>query len=190
MVAGNRDVVSGCVHDVDDGFARGHRTDRLALEMVAVVHQQHIIVLRVLFLHGVQGGISPVLVDAAVNIARIEHDQVLLHRGSGGFLRHGAAQQQRQCQQESRQFLHLFSSRKAGQRTNLPGFIGPEMLYLILQRRSVPGRRDCHSLLRPRRPGSRRCSRSAPDCPASRYPAVPCSHRTWYSRRRYSAVGS
>ena len=108
MVAGDRDVVAHSVHDVDDGFALGHGADGLTLDGVAVVHQQDVVVLAEGFLHGIHAGVGPVLVHAAVHVARKEDDEVLLQRGSGRFLREygGAGQQQGQRQQDSKQFLH------------------------------------------------------------------------------------
>ena len=107
MVAGDRDVVSDGVHDVDDGFALGHGADGLTLDGVTVVHEQDVVVLREGFLHGIQAGVRPALVDSAVDVAGEQDHEILLQRGSGRLFREGGAgQQQRQRQQDTKQFFH------------------------------------------------------------------------------------
>ena len=111
MVAGDRDIVTDGVHDIDERFAGGHRADRFALDRVAVVNEQDIIVGREAFLHRIETGIAPALADAAVDIAGVQDDQVLFQRGSRVLRESGAAaEQQTEHQQETQQFFHKFSS--------------------------------------------------------------------------------
>ena len=75
VVAGDGDLVARGVHQVDDGFALAERADRLALDGVAVVNEDHVVA------SGQQGiadllqtGVAEALVDAAVNVAGEEDD--------------------------------------------------------------------------------------------------------------------
>ena len=91
VVAGDGHVVAHGVHQADDGFACGHGADGLALDGVAVVHQQHMAGFLQRVTHGGQAGIAEALVDAAVHVAGEEHDNVL---GQAGFLGEGRASKQ------------------------------------------------------------------------------------------------
>ena len=106
MVAGNGDVISHFVHDIDNRFAAGHGAHRFALQGVTVVHQQDIIVLRKIFLCDNQAGIAPVRVNTAVNITGKQNHQRFGQCGRSSFFRPGTAQQQSQAQQQSDQFFH------------------------------------------------------------------------------------
>ena len=81
VVAGDGNVIAYAVHQGDDGVAGGHGAHRLALDGVAVVHQQHMAGLLQAVADGHQAGIAEALIDAAVDIAGEQNHQVLLHLG-------------------------------------------------------------------------------------------------------------
>ena len=115
MVAGDGRVVAHDVHDVDDGGAFGHGADGLALDGVAVIHQEHIIGLGEVFLDRVKTRVAPALVDAAVDITGEEDDQVALLRGrlSRGPDAAESDEKRRQyahCEDQRQCFFHVVSS--------------------------------------------------------------------------------
>ena len=84
VVAGDSRIVAHGVHDVNDGLAPAQKADGFALYGVAVIHQEHVIILGKLFLDGVETGKAPALVDAAVDIACKKDNQIPLLRGRLG----------------------------------------------------------------------------------------------------------
>ena len=120
MVPGDYHVVFQFVHQVQDGLAPGHGSNRFALEGVAVVHQEH----------GIAAGsqavadllhadIAETLIDAAVHVAGIEDDNIAVRSGLFGKGR-AAGQHQQYCQHQQygesallhgfhAVFLHVFS---------------------------------------------------------------------------------
>ena len=95
MVAGDGDAVAHVVHQFDQRVALGHRTDRLALDVVAVVHENDVVALGDQIVADLlQSGIAEALVDAAVDIAGIEDDDIAVFlrlRFRGSFrLRRGS----------------------------------------------------------------------------------------------------
>ena len=84
MVAGDREIVSDGVHDVDQAFALGHGADGFALDGVAVVDQEHVVILGQVFFYLIQSDIAPTAVNGAVDVAREEDRQIPLPLGGMG----------------------------------------------------------------------------------------------------------
>ena len=106
MVARNGDVVAHSVHQLHIGAAGGHRTNRFALNGVAIVNQQHMVARR---LHRVADGrhayIAKALLNAAMHVAGKEHHHVLLK--AGRLLRkRRAGQQHAQHQNKTEPLFH------------------------------------------------------------------------------------
>ena len=111
VVARNRRVVAHGVHDVDDGLAAGQGADGLALDGVAVVDEQDIILFGEVFPHGIQARVAPALVDAAVHVAGIEDDDVLLVSVREGARRNAGEERSEETDRENQRqcFFHAVS---------------------------------------------------------------------------------
>lgn len=98
MVAGNGRIVLDVVHDVNDILALGERTDNIALNVVARIHEQ----IRAL----VQRCDLGILLVVAVNIVGVQNGDVFL--GGGGIDRHGKGKDHRHRQQQGQKLAHSF----------------------------------------------------------------------------------
>ena len=98
MVAGNGRIVLEVVHDVNDVLALGERTDDIALNVVARIHEQ----IRVL----VQRCDLGIGLIAAVDVVGVQDGDIFL--GCGGVDRHGQREDHRQCQQQGQKLAHSF----------------------------------------------------------------------------------
>ena len=107
MIAHGGNIVAHGVHQLNVGFAGGHRADRLALNGIAVVDQNHVVAgVPVGVAHQGETGVAEARFDAAVHVAREQHDDVMLEL-RGRLLRNGrAAEQQRQGEENREKFLH------------------------------------------------------------------------------------
>jgi len=108
MVAEGGVVIADFVHDVDQIFALGQGADHVALHGVAAVDQRNIVVggLHGFFI-GCQTCVADVVVDRAVDVVRVEHDDVVglrvRRQGHGGH----HAEHHADCQQDCYKFLHI-----------------------------------------------------------------------------------
>ena len=112
MVAGNGEIITDSIHDIDDAFTGGHGADGFTLDGVTVIHQHDIVVSGQAFLHRIKAGITPSLINAAMHVTGEQDNQVLFQRRGGSFFRKrgAAAQEQAKSQQKSKQFFHNISS--------------------------------------------------------------------------------
>ncbi len=117
MVAGDREIVSDGVHDVDQAFALGHGADGFALDGVAVVDQEHVVILGQVFFYLIQSDIAPTAVNGAVDVAREEDRQIpLLGRrltlGKRACAAKADEQRYEEAERESQRqcFFHIVSS--------------------------------------------------------------------------------
>ena len=82
MVAGGGGIVTGSVHQLDDGSALVHRAVGSALHMVACIHQQHILAGVLVALlqvgNGGVGQLGALLVDVGMDIVGVQDGDVRL----------------------------------------------------------------------------------------------------------------
>ena len=107
MVAHGGDIVAHGVHQLDVRLAGGHGAHRLALNGVAVVHQQHMIAcvfVRVPY-HG-QTGVAEVALNAAMHVTGEEHHHVLLEQRRVFFCQSTDAQQHGQSEEKCKKLFH------------------------------------------------------------------------------------
>ena len=98
MVAGNGRIVLEVVHDVNDVLALGERTDDIALNVVARIHEQ----IRVL----VQRCDLGIGLIAAVDVVGVQDGDIFL--GCGGVDRHSQREDHRHRQQQGQKLAHGF----------------------------------------------------------------------------------
>ena len=113
MVANGGHVVAHIVHELHDGFALAEGTDDVALDSVAIVHQDDFLAGSLKGgLHAGDAHIAHTIGDTAVHIVGVEdHDLLrgLLPFGLGGGGHNDHAQQHHDSQQTSKYFLvHSF----------------------------------------------------------------------------------
>ena len=104
MVAGGSQIVTGLVHQLDDGSAVIHGAVSGALDMVTCIHQQHIPagVLDALFQgsNGGIGGLGGLVVDIGVDIVGVEDGHIrFVTKEAIGLLRKGGGCTDRNCGQ-------------------------------------------------------------------------------------------
>ena len=82
MVAGGGDIVTGSVHQLDDGSTLVHGAVGGALHMVACIHQQHILAGVLIALlqvgNGSVGQLGALLVDVGMDIVGVQDGNVRL----------------------------------------------------------------------------------------------------------------
>ena len=83
VVAERRQVVAGGVHQIHDRLALVHGAEGGALDVVAGVNEDDVVVLRNGLLQTGDVVIADGLVDVGVNVVRVEDDGVLAHVGAG-----------------------------------------------------------------------------------------------------------
>jgi len=113
MVAGDGHVVAHDVHDVDDGLALCHGADGLALDGVAVIDEQDVVVFGEILLDGVEARVAPALVDAAVHVACEEDEDVLIFSlGECALAAEADEQRREEADRENKGqcFFHVVSS--------------------------------------------------------------------------------
>jgi hypothetical protein len=104
VVAGGGQIVTGLVHQLDDGSAVIHGAVSGALDMVTCIHQQHIPagVLDALFQgsNGSIGGLGGLVVDIGVDIVGVEDGHIrFVTKEAIGLLRKGGGCTDRNCGQ-------------------------------------------------------------------------------------------
>ena len=104
VVAGGGQIVTGLVHQLDDGSAVIHGAVSGALDMVTCIHQQHIPagVLDALFQgsNGGIGGLGGLVVDIGVDIVGVEDGHIrFVTKEAIGLLRKGGGCTDRNCGQ-------------------------------------------------------------------------------------------
>ena len=107
MVAGGGNVVAQLVHDLDDVRALGKGADGVALNGVAVIHQQDAAARGgQAVLHGRQTGIAQAVLDAAVGVVGVQDDDITGAAAAGGCAAPGQYHHQYQEPCEDSEFFH------------------------------------------------------------------------------------
>ena len=113
VVAGDGHIIAHDVHDIDNGLAFGHGADGLALNSVAVIDEEHVVILGEVFLYGIEACITPALVDAAVDVAGKEDENILilsLRKGAGAVKADEQRREETNRQNKRQCFFHGDSS--------------------------------------------------------------------------------
>ena len=119
MVAGDREIVTDKVHDVDDRFALRQRADRAALAVVACVDEKDFVAFRLKGLLEVCNAcIAPAVADAAVHVVREQNDRVARRLNDRRFRRFAGLRIE----------IHDIASRVIGIQT-----VAGEVVMVILQ---------------------------------------------------------